>query len=123
MPRQSGYMREKGRALMAQAALQIDTLAFSKKLRDAGASEELAEALVEGLAGATAPELVTKPDLDEAVAALDDRIGEMDAKIGAVREDVIAVKGDLHWIKLIGSVIVGLLVLPLLTDLATAFLN
>ena len=108
---------------MAQSALQIDTLAFSKKLRDAGASEQLAEALVEGLAGATAPELVTKADLTDAVAALDARIGAVREDVIAVREEVVEVKGDLRWIKLIGGAIVGLLILPMLTDLAAVILN
>ena len=38
-------------------ALQIDTLAFSKKLRDAGADEKLAEAIVDGGGKIIAPSL------------------------------------------------------------------
>ena len=34
------------------AAFQIDTLAYAKKLKDAGADERIAEAIVEGLMNA-----------------------------------------------------------------------
>ncbi len=44
-------------------ALQIDTLAFTKKLREAGAEEGLAEAIVEGLSAADTSELATKSDV------------------------------------------------------------
>ena len=49
-------------------ALQIDTLAFTKKLREAGAEEGLAEAIVEGLTAADTSELATKGDIAEAKA-------------------------------------------------------
>ena len=68
--------------MMAQA-LQIDTLAFSKKLREAGADEGLAEAIVEGISAADTSELVTKGDLDQAVTMLNDKI---DTSVKALEE-------------------------------------
>ena len=52
-------------------ALQIDTLAFSKKLREAGADEKLAEAIVEGITAADTSELATKADLAAVEAKLE----------------------------------------------------
>ena len=49
-------------------ALQIDTLAFSKKLREAGADEKLADAIVEGVASVDTTVLTTKADLSETKA-------------------------------------------------------
>ena len=69
---------------MAQA-LQIDTLAFSKKLREAGADEGLAEAIVEGISAADTSELVTKGDLDQAVTKLDAKI---DTSVTALQKDM-----------------------------------
>ena len=77
-------------------ALQIDTLAFSKKLREAGADEKLAEAIVEGITAADTSELATKAD------------------IARVEHDISDLKSDVKWIKIIGGTIVGLLILPYL---------
>ena len=46
-------------------ALQIDTLAFSKKLREAGADEKLADAIVEGIKDVDTSDLATKQDISE----------------------------------------------------------
>ena len=81
--------------MMAQA-LQIDTLAFSKKLREAGADEGLAEAIVEGISAADTSELVTKGDLDQAVIKLDAKIDtsvtalndKIDTSVTALQKDV-----------------------------------
>ena len=86
-------------------ALQIDTLAFSKKLREAGADEGLAEAIVEGLTAADTSNLATKADIAE------------------VKAEIAEVKTDLSWIKLIGGAIVALLILPWLAELAKVALN
>ena len=51
-------------------ALQIDTLAFSKKLREAGADEKLADAIVEGVASVDTTVLTTKADLSETKAEI-----------------------------------------------------
>ncbi len=83
-------------------ALQIDTLAFSKKLREAGADERLAGAIVEGITAADISELATKSDLGEVKAdvkaeinRLDVKISGLDVKIGDVKADVRAVTDKL----------------------------
>lgn len=86
-------------------ALQIDTLAFSKKLREAGADEKLAEAIVEGLTAADTSELATKGDLAE------------------VKAEIEVMKVDLRWIKLIGGGILAVLILPWIRDLAVVVFN
>ena len=44
-------------------ALRIDTLAFTRKLREAGADEKLAEAIAEGIGTVDMSEFATKADL------------------------------------------------------------
>ena len=78
---------------MAQA-LQIDTLAFSKKLREAGADEGLAEAIVEGISAADTSELVTKGDLDQAVTKLATK-GDLTQAIATLKSEM-ASKADLE---------------------------
>ena len=51
-------------------ALRIDTLAFTRKLKEAGADERLAEAIAEGIGAVDMSEFATKADL----AALEARI-------------------------------------------------
>jgi len=97
-------------------ALQIDTLAFTKKLREAGAEEGLAEAIVEGLTAADTSELATKGDLTEVKA-------ELKAEIADVKQDISEVKVDLKWIKLIGGAILAVLILPWLTELAARLMS
>ncbi len=69
-------------------ALQIDTLAFSKKLREAGADEGLAEAIVEGLTAADTSELATKGDLAEVKTELVEKIAQVDNRIAEVRTEI-----------------------------------
>ncbi len=80
-------------------ALQIDTLAFTKKLREAGAEEGLAEAIVEGLTAADTSELATKSDVAKVESALKVDIaevkGELKADIAEVRTEIAEVKSDL----------------------------
>ena len=98
--------------------LQIDTLAFSKRLREAGADEGLAEAIVEGLAVADTSELATKTDLAELASKADL------AKVrGELKEDLAEVKGDLKWMKLIGSAILAVLILPWLAELGAVIIR
>jgi hypothetical protein len=68
----------------------IDTLKLSKRLQEAAMPKEQAEALAEGLRDAINEELVTKQDLQAAVALLEVKITE---KISQV----------LYWI--IGSIV------------------
>ncbi len=80
-------------------ALQIDTLAFTKKLREAGAEEGLAEAIVEGLTAADTSELATKSDVAKVESALKVDIaevkGELKADIAEVRTEIAEVKAEL----------------------------
>ena len=44
-------------------ALRIDTLAFARKLKEAGADERIAEAIAEGISAVDMSEFATKADL------------------------------------------------------------
>jgi len=92
------------------AAFQIDTLAYAKKLKNAGADERLAEAIVEGLTNADTSTLATKEDLR-------DTKDELRGEIGEVRNEVREVKVELRWIKGIGSAILLLNAYPILAKL------
>ena len=92
------------------AAFQIDTLAYAKKLKNAGADERLAEAIVEGLTNADTSTLDTKEDLRETK-------DELRGEIGEVRNEVREVKVELRWIKGIGSAILLLNAYPILAKL------
>jgi len=92
------------------AAFQIDTLAYAKKLKDAGADERLAEAIVEGLMNADTSTLATKDDLCETK-------DELRGEIGEVRDEVREVKVELRWIKGIGGAILLLNAYPILAKL------
>lgn len=78
-------------------ALQIDTLAFSKKLREAGADEGLAEAIVEGLTAADTSELATKADVALVKSELKQDISAVEA---ALKQEISEVRYDLKWIKM-----------------------
>ena len=92
------------------AAFQIDTLAYAKKLKNAGADERLAEAIVEGLTNADTSTLATKEDLRETK-------DELRGEIVEVRNEVREVKVELRWIKGIGSAILLLNAYPILAKL------
>ena len=79
-------------------ALRLDTLSFSKRLRNAGADEALAEAIVEGITGADTSELATKADIAD------------------VKSEIADVKSDVKWIKLIGLGILTTLILPMIAE-------
>ena len=70
-------------------ALQIDTLAFTKKLREAGAEEGLAEAIVEGLTAADTSELATKGDIAEVKAEIAEVKLELKTEIAEVKADIL----------------------------------
>ena len=55
-------------------SLRIDTLAFARKLKEAGADERLAEAIAEGLGSIDTSDLVTKHDLKVTIAELKSEI-------------------------------------------------
>jgi len=52
----------------------FDTLAFAKRLKAAGVPDALAEAQAEALADAVGTNLVTRPDLNEAVLKLESKM-------------------------------------------------
>ena len=93
--------------------LRLDTLSFSKRLRNAGADEALAEAIVEGITGADTSELATKADLREVKSALKSDLREVEA---ALKSDIADVKSDVKWIKLIGFGILTTLILPMIAE-------
>ena len=73
-------------------ALRLDTLSFSKRLRNAGADEALAEAIVEGITGADTSELATKADLREVESALKSDLREVES---ALKSDIADVKSEI----------------------------
>jgi membrane-bound ClpP family serine protease len=91
-------------------ALTIDTLAFSKKLREAGADERLADAIVEGITAADTSELVTKSDLRETEVALRAEIASVKTDLRAEIADVRATQKLHNW--MLGANI-GLVILVL----------
>ncbi len=80
-------------------ALQIDTLAFSKKLKEAGADDRLADAIVEGLTAADTSELATKSDVAKVESGLKQDILKVENKIDKVEStlkvEIAEVKGEL----------------------------
>ena len=106
-PRKPTYIARKD-TKMAHA-LQIDTLAFTKKLREAGAEEGLAEAIVEGLTAADTSELATKGDIAEVkteIAEVKSELKteiaeaklELKTEIAEVKTEIAEVKSDiLKW--------------------------
>ncbi len=111
--------------------LQIDTLAFSKRLREAGADEGLAEAIVEGLAVADTSELATKTDLAEVKGIFKEDLAEVKSELkedlaevkSELKEDLAKVRGDLKWMKLIGGAILAVLILPWLAELGAVIIR
>ena len=80
-------------------AIQIDTLAFAKRLQAAGADERLAEAIVEGITDADTSSLATKEDLRHVETALKEDIALVKEDIRQVettlKEDIAAIKTDI----------------------------
>jgi len=66
-------------------AIALDTLAYARRLREAGLSSELAEGHAEALAAAMTDTLATKQDLSELGARMDAR---MDTGFLAAKRDV-----------------------------------
>lgn len=85
-------------------ALQIDTLAFAKKLRAAGADERLADAIVEGITAADTSELATKADLRDVEHALKADVAMVRSELKEVehslRADVAMVRSELKSLEL-----------------------
>ncbi|WP_299085769.1 hypothetical protein [uncultured Ruegeria sp.] len=68
---------------MAQS-LQIDTLAFSKSLKKAGADEKLAEAIVEGISKVDTSDLATKTDITQLRGEIKDVKVELKTEFAAL---------------------------------------
>ena len=66
--------------------IALDTLAYARRLRQAGFSEEQAEAQAEALAAVMIDSLATKPDLQELELRLDVRFARIDERFARVDE-------------------------------------
>ena len=109
----------------------FDTHAAVKRLRQAGFTEDQAEALSETLQdGVAGGDLATKADLAGAKNELQAQLAatatkaelaevknELKADLAEVKTELAGVKVDLVWIKRIGALIVALLAVPILRDL------
>ena len=65
-------------------AVAIDTLAYARRLREAGFSEQQAEGQAEALAAAMTDTLATKQDLGELGARVDVRFAQIDARFDQI---------------------------------------
>ena len=72
--------------------LNIDTLASANRLKQAGADDKLAEAIVEVLGAAEATDLATKADLDTGLAEVHSKI---DTGLAEVRTEIAEVKSEI----------------------------
>ncbi len=61
-------------------AIAIDTLAYARRLREAGLSEEQAEAQAEALAAAMTDTLATRQDLRELETRMEARFSQVDSR-------------------------------------------
>lgn len=77
------------------AAIQIDTLAFAKKLKEAGADERLADAIVEGITAADTSNLVTKEDLSKVETRLKEEIADVRLEIQQASNSTVIRLGGL----------------------------
>jgi hypothetical protein len=67
-----------------RVAIAIDTLAYARRLREAGFSEQQAEGQAEALAAAMTETLATKQDLRELETRVDARFAQVDARFERV---------------------------------------
>jgi hypothetical protein len=73
-------------------ALAIDTLAYAKRLRQAGFTVEQAEGQAQALAAAMTDSLATKQDLSELEAHIDARLADLERRM-SLRLGAIMVAG------------------------------
>jgi hypothetical protein len=101
-------------------ALQIDTLAFAKKLKAAGADDRLADAIVEGITAADTSELATKSDLADVENVLRGEIADVRTEIKDVehtlRGDIAELRVNMVWMMRIGAAIVAMMVIPFMAE-------
>jgi len=83
-------------------AMALDTLAYARRLREAGFSEQQAEGQAEALAAAMTDTLATRQDLHELEARLDSRFAQVDARFAQVdaRFDYLEKHLDTRFIEL-----------------------
>ncbi len=67
-------------------AMALDTLAYAKRLREAGFTEQQAEGQAQALAAAMTDSLATKQDLRELEARVDARFAQVDARFEHVEK-------------------------------------
>jgi hypothetical protein len=65
-------------------AIALDTLAYARRLREAGFSEQQAEGQAEALAAAMTDTLATKQDLREVETRIDGRFAQVDARFAQI---------------------------------------
>ena len=65
-------------------AIALDTLAYARRLREAGFSEQQAEGQAQALAAAMTDSLATKQDLNELDARIDARFVRIDARFAQI---------------------------------------
>src|SRR5512134_3408231 len=69
-------------------AIALDTLAYAKRLREAGFSEQQAEGQAEALAAAMTDTLATKQDLRELEVRVDARFALVDGRLESLERHV-----------------------------------
>jgi hypothetical protein len=72
------------RAILFLMAVALDTLAYAKRLREAGFTEQQAEAQAEALATVMTDSVATKQDLREMEMRIDARFAQVDARFAQV---------------------------------------
>jgi hypothetical protein len=65
-------------------AIALDTLAYARRLREAGLTEAQAEGHAEALAAAMTDTIATKQDLRELEVRIDARFTQVDARFGRI---------------------------------------
>lgn len=69
-------------------AIALDTLAYARRLREAGFSEQQAEGQADALAAAMMDSLAAKQDLGELERRLDGRFDRIDSRFGQVENRI-----------------------------------
>jgi hypothetical protein len=81
-------------------AMALDTLAYARRLREAGFSEQQAEGQAEALAAAMTDTLATKQDVDAAIAAVRHDVHELELRMesgfAAVRHEMRELKSRME---------------------------
>ena len=84
-------LRSPAASAMLSPVIALDTLAYARRLRQAGFSEEQAEAQAEALAAVMVEALATKSDLHELELRLETRFARIDERFSRIDERFIRV--------------------------------